>query len=420
LQAVYTRSITSPSAGGRVTGRAGSNSYTALYAHDRGEGLVVIPGAENSDFALQDFASDVGVLSVRHDIGLSSVSFLGTAREIGGDAHNAVFGPDVRLQLRPTEVVEAQALWSDSKTPNRPDLATEWDGRSLSDNAMLARWSHGARTNDFFVQAQRFGTEFRADEGFIPQVGYRELYVEGGYTIRPQKQFFTRVRFWGIGTYDDAVSDGHVLVRHGGVGFGADGKWNSFTRLEINHDQIESGGKMFDRFRPRLELQASPSRKISDFSLDTYFGQEIDFDNNRRGTGLTSTASVSLHAGDHLELAPSYRVRWIDVDDAALGSGRLFLAQVDRLRATYSFSARASVRLIGQYQVTTRDPSLYTFAVSDKSARFDSSALVAYKLNWQTVTYLGYGDNRMLNDTDSKLVPGGRQIFAKVSYAIQQ
>ena len=75
------------------------------------------------------------------------------------------------------------------------------------------------------------------------------------------------------------------------------------------------------------------------------------------------------------------------------------------------------MRLIGQYVQTRRDPSLYTFAVTSKDAKFSSSELFAYKLNWQTVLYTGYGDNRTFDQPTGRLEKSGNEAFAKVSYA---
>ena len=44
IQAVYTRTITAPSWGGRITGKAAGIRYTALVAEDDGGGSVVLPG----------------------------------------------------------------------------------------------------------------------------------------------------------------------------------------------------------------------------------------------------------------------------------------------------------------------------------------------------------------------------------------
>jgi len=40
-------------------------------------------------------------------------------------------------------------------------------------------------------------------------------------------------------------------------------------------------------------------------------------------------------------------------------------------------------------------------------------------LNWQSVLFVGYGDNRELSDL-SKLEKSSRQAFVKVSYALQR
>jgi hypothetical protein len=83
------------------------------------------------------------------------------------------------------------------------------------------------------------------------------------------------------------------------------------------------------------------------------------------------------------------------------------------------------VRVIGQYVTTDRDPTLYISAVEPHDKYFSGTGLFSYKLNWQSVLYLGYGDERAL-DTSQAVQPEhdrldkvGRQWFLKVSYAFQ-
>ncbi len=418
LQAVYTRTITSPRAGLRATGKVGSTAYTALVTQDRGHGEAILPGPQGSGNALQDFNSNVGIVRLRHDLGRSFVSLLATGRQVKPRGGNVVFGPDFQWRPRAADAVTGQALWSQSHTPNRPDLTSEWDGRDLSDHAALLSWSHNTRHVDWFAQGLDIGPEFRADDGFIPQVGYREGYFESGYTIRPEKAFLSRVRLWTI-EYYDAQTSGGSLNQRVSAGAGMDGRWNSFCRVELNLDHMRVGSLWLERFRPRIQLQAVPGRIVNQLSVDTYFGDEIDFDNAREGSGLTSVASGTLRPSDHLELRSDASLRWVDID-AAGRSRRLFTTQIERLRATWSFNARSFVRLIGQYVQTTSDTALYTFSVSAKEADFSSSALFAYKLNWQTVLYAGYGDNRTFAELSDRLEKSSRQAFAKVSYALQR
>jgi hypothetical protein len=149
-------------------------------------------------------------------------------------------------------------------------------------------------------------------------------------------------------------------------------------------------------------------------------GEEIDFANGREGSGTTLIGSATFRPTNHLELRCNASGRWLNVDDPVVGEGRLFVAQVERVRASYSFNSRCFVRLIGQYVQTTRDTSLYLFPVERKDASFNSSALFAYKINWQTVFYAGYGDDREFAVTSERLERGGRQAFAKISYALQR
>jgi hypothetical protein len=58
--------------------------------------------------------------------------------------------------------------------------------------------------------------------------------------------------------------------------------------------------------------------------------------------------------------------------------------------------------------------------VDAKDASFAGSALFAYKLNWQTVFYTGYGDTRTYTTFSDRLEPDSRQVFAKLSYAWQR
>ncbi|PYQ54222.1 MAG: hypothetical protein DMF78_06765 [Acidobacteria bacterium] len=84
-----------------------------------------------------------------------------------------------------------------------------------------------------------------------------------------------------------------------------------------------------------------------------------------------------------------------------------------------NFSARAFLRLIGQYVDTRRDAALYLSAIARRDASFTGSALFAFKLNWQTVLFLGYGDNRALSEQET-LERSDRQFFLKLSYALQR
>src|SRR5262249_4971841 len=102
-----------------------------------------------------------------------------------------------------------------------------------------------------------------------------------------------------------------------------------------------------------------------------------------------------------------------------VSGGRLYTATVERLKTVYSFSAKSILRVIGQYVTTNSNPALYGFPIDRHSGNFQGSLLYSYKLNWQTVLFLRYGDDRVITPLNA-LVRQDRSFFLKVSYALQR
>lgn len=413
IQAVYTRTITSPRWGLRSTGKFAGNAYTILVAQDRGGGLVILPSATGSGFADQEFSSTVAIARVRHDFGKSFVSLLATDRQIKGGAHNRVFGPDFQWKTQ-HDTITGQFLMSDSRTPNRPDLAGEWNGQTLRGHAGDLWYSHSSEIWDFFTEYRDFDDEFRADNGFIPQVGYRMNYVEGGRTFRPEKSFFSRVRAFAIAEYD-SEQDGTQLYRLLSFGVGTDGKYQSFNRWRYAYETIRAGDRLFKTHRILFNEQFSLNKTITQFGVDGWIGQQVDFANIRLGQGVSLNPFATIRPTNHLELRFSGGVRWLNESGR-----RLFTSQVERLRATYTFNSKMFLRTILENQRTNRNRDLYSVDVSQHDGSFASQLLFAYKLNWQTVLYAGYGDLREVTAEEARFEPMNRQFFVKVSYAFQR
>ena len=106
-------------------------------------------------------------------------------------------------------------------------------------------------------------------------------------------------------------------------------------------------------------MQFSPSRFLAQIESDGTLGQEIDFDNSRPGRGPTINLAATLRPTEHFELALLQNQQWLNVDDPAGVSRRLFVARVSRIKGTYTFTSRLFARAIAQYVSTDRDPTLY-------------------------------------------------------------
>jgi Domain of unknown function (DUF5916)/Carbohydrate family 9 binding domain-like len=416
IQAVYTRTITSPRWGLRSTGKLGESAYTLLVTEDRGGGLVILPGPDFSLFAPQDFRSIAAIGRVRHNFGSSFAGLLVTDREVNGGGHNRVFGPDLEWRPDPSNRITAQFLWSDTETPDRPDLAEQWDGRSLSGGAADLRWAYTERAPEGFLHYRELADGFRADNGFVPQVGFREGSGYAAWKFFPQG-FLTFVRPQVNSRYSE-TRDGSLIDTNTAPGVVFQGTRNLIGDVELNIGAARIGGTVYQRTNLFFLFQVDPSRRLSRVEIDGNVGEEYDFENGRVGDGVRLASVITVKPTDHLavELLGNHQTLDVKGDDGR--EGRLFTARIGRIKATYTFSARALLRLIGQWVETERDPSLYRFAVAREEGTFNGSALFAYRLNWQTVLFLGYGDDREIA-VNGDYARSGKSLFLKVSYAFQ-
>jgi hypothetical protein len=410
MQVAYTRTITSPRFGARATGKVGATAYTILATQDRGGGSTIIPGPYGSGFAPQDFKSYATIARVRHDFGSSFVGAVLTDREIDGGGHNRVVGPDFQWRPNDSNSITAQFLYSDTENPDRPDLSPAWNGEASTSHAFRAHWNHQKRTHDWYLGVRDIGENFRADLGFVPQVGYREIDGEFGLRFYYEGGWLRYLRPFVYATQQTDPND-DVSFRQLSIGVNGFGAKN--TQFGISHrpgetilipnedpDQVREPEQSYTTFF----VQFDPTRRIPRITLNARVGDQIEFGQGRVGTGYFFGLGATVRPHDRLDLQFTVNREWLDLDD----EGRLYTADVQRVRAQYSFSHRSLVRVIGQY---VEDRFL-----TESSGSFLGSVLYSYKLNWQTVFFAGYGDDRVLYEED-RLRRTGRSLFFKVSYA---
>jgi len=410
LQVAYTRTITSPRAGARATGKIGDTAYTLLTTQDRGGGLTIIPGPTRSGFAPLDAKSYATIGRARHDLGRGFIGAVLTDREIDGGGHNRVIGPDFQWRMA-RNTFTAQFLYSDTENPLRPQESSAWNGEKLSSHAFTGAWDYQTPKIDAGLGYTDLGDGFRADLGFLPQVGYRDLFGYFGRSYYPEH---SKVRFVrpSVVVEEQQDRDGDTIFRTVSLGVNGFGiKNTNFVVLLRAGEKIRVEDQLLEQNYVRVNYQFDPHRRVPRITLALRFGEQIDFDNAREGDGTSLSIGATVRPHDRLDLQLTTARDTLDV-----AGGRLFTARIERVRGQYSFSAKSLVRVIAQYVTTERDPSLYTFPVLRHSGSFLGSVLYSYKLNWQTVLFFGYGDDRVLDENEN-LQRTGRSLFFKVSYA---
>ena len=288
IQAVYTRTITSPLWGARITGKTGGTNYIALVGNDRGGGTVIIPGPVFSDAAPQDYESTVAILRVRQDLGDSFVGFLGTARVIDGadgGGYNYVVGGDFHWQAGADDVVNGQYLYSFSENPDRPGPLPRLDGPEavglrLDGARGPTRRGTGTGTSSY----EDFAPGFLADDGFVPQVGYREETAGLGYRFFPSG-FFSRLRpLAGANYTTDRNGDLISAALFPGRLLPGPVEPEGRDRLQLRGRRASTGQTLeFDQVV--WNLQASPSRIVPRLTFAGNYGEQPDVSNVRVGSG---------------------------------------------------------------------------------------------------------------------------------------
>src|SRR3984893_8075621 len=354
LQVVYTRTITSPRWGLRTTGRIGGTTYTLLATQDRGGGLTIIPGPIGSFFAPQDFKATDVIGRVRPDIGTSVVGagLPGPAVREGG--HNRVIGPDFQWRPNQSDSVTGELLYSNTENPNRPDLSSAWNGERSTSHALHADWNRLKQKYDA-----------SADLGFLPQVGYREINGSLGLRFFPDNKFarFVRPSVFVDQQYD---TDGNTIYRRTSPGIGISGAKNLFFGVVVHpSEQYRVGNALLSENYIDWQIQFDPSRRFTRIAFVGSAGDRIDFANGRVGRGATMNFQPTIRPHDKLTLEGNLSYEWLDI-----AGNRLYSANVERLKATYSFSAKSLVRIIGQYVSTDRNVALYTFPITAHDGAF--------------------------------------------------
>jgi hypothetical protein len=410
--AVYTRTIAAPDWGAKVTGKEGNHGGGLFFAKDAFTNLL-LPGSQGSSLTTIDEANVAGVLRYRHDLGKNAnFGALFTTRS-AGDYSNRVGGIDGYWRVTEADTLRGQLLTSSTEYPLEVQQEFEQKG-SLSDLAYFAQYTHSTRNWWWRASLEEAGEDFRADSGFMPRVGYQMGLAQLEHVWWPrddQKTWWTRI-FYG-GDYDrtEEVATGEVLEEELETWLGIGGPKQSYVNIDVGTRNRFFNGRSFDGEKfINLFGEFTPHKRIYT-SLQINAGDTIDFANTRPADRLRVQPHVRLRATRHLEVQLTHTNERLDVD-----GGRLFTANLTEMRAMYQFTTRMFVRALLQYTDIKRDPSLYTFSVEERSKLLFPQLLFSYKVNPQTVLFVGYSSTRIGSD-QIDVTEADRTLFVKIGYA---
>lgn len=429
FDAVYTRTIANPAWGGRFTGKEGRNAFGAVVAHDDPETdlTLLLPGPQDSSLVNLAGEFDVGILRYRRDMANHSTLGMVATSRIGDDYSNHVLGVDALIRLTDVDSLRYHLLGSQTEYPDSIVRAHDQPEGRFEDHAFSLSYKHASRDWGAKGGYEEIGPDFRADLGFVPQVGYSNAEVGAWRTWWPGS---TGMLSWvelGGNWKETKEDNGDLIERETSLSLQATGPMQSYGSLNAGTSERFYKQVRFDLESYGAFLQLNYEKDLY-LGLGVSTGRQIDYAFEpdpadptapaaRDGREFELSPSLRYNLGRHVRFDLSHDYRSLEIAD-----GVLFRANLTELRLIHQFNVRAFVRAIVQYGQVDRDLSLYPDC-DDGSCHLQSEEreaygqfLFSYKVNPRTALYLGYTDSAEA-ETNTSLVTTERSFFFKLGYA---
>ncbi len=415
INAIYTRSVTDPAWGVRATQRRDNFDGTVLMTRDDGGGLVLLPNTYGTGFALQNFKSTASFVRGRLQVQGATVGGLVTDRTLDNGAYNRVAGPDVVWFPTTEHRLRAQVLGS--WTTAQPASGSFVRGDVQSSHAALVDWAYNGPEWSQFLAMQHIGRDFRADNGFVAQNGFHNVYSETTRKFR---------NVWGFNEMSPYLfaeykvdPDGHVQYQQNNLGLKLGLPRNTTLLFEYRPNNlvaVRPGGGLRKRDQCFMGVESNPFPWFSRLYAEFAFGDRVDVANNRLGRGAFFTVQANIRP--HVRAEVEYRIDndFIDSLEPVEGSKRILAQRVQQVLAIWHFSARDSLRTIYQSTAIRRAPSLWERPVSARENSETISVVYGHRRGIGTSFYVGASFGRS-RDADAGVKSYSAEVFAKGSWA---
>jgi hypothetical protein len=253
---------------------------------------------------------------------------------------------------------------------------------------------------------------FRADTGFVPRVDVKrdEAGAEKVW-FGDQGAFFNRIL---AGAYGSRATDESGLLTD--TDFGPHIEMR-MPRQSFLFARYSRGSEFFDgvtydgQDRGELFFNARWTGSFTS-SVQGNFGDAVDHDNGGEGRLFHVVPGITWDFGRHLHLQLDHTYERLNVD-----GGTLYRANLTQARLVYQFTVRAFARAIVQRTAVDGQVDLYVDPETEAESRdLLTQFLFSYKVNPQTLAYIGYSDTRS-NEGGVDVTVNERGFFFKIGYA---
>jgi hypothetical protein len=391
IETVYTRQITDPIFGAKVSGKSGRFSYGLLSAYDMHpvESLWQIPdGGGAGGGGTRAFSN---IFRTKADVGQGSyVGFTLTDKELGAGNWSRLAGLDGQLRFKDHVFFSFQALGSKaSANGERTAVAPGLYGDLYYTNR---HWSLGA----YYAALH---PDFQASLGFVNRTDYRSAGAYASYTLYPDKSWLNQVQF--------RFQAGRR------IGYANGTTQDTWVRPQVQF-RLTEFNQVFVTYEAGLERFSDVDFKKQTLSVESQFtflswmpfnlvfetGDSINYDPEDAFLGYSNTYGVQL------TFKPSRRIQ-LGTDFSKqtfwrrAGGERLWDYNVARERVAYQLSKTLSFRVIVDYNFFYKEAF--------------GSFLASWVLRPGTVFFIGL-DNNYLRDAYGRFIRDNTSVFVKFSY----
>ena len=408
---VYTRNIADPDIGIKLTGKTDEHSYGLMLSDDKNTSLI-IPSNQGSLLVNLKDESKVAIGSYQLDIGnQNSLGLMATHRETD-DYQNSVLSLGGSYWFNQTDSVQYQLTHSNTLNSEFLQNAFHLDEQQ-TDTAYKVEFYRENRDYELFASVEEVGEDFRADLGFVTKSDYKKYQIGGGQTWYGDEE--SLLTSWEYETDWDKTyaQNGDTLEEEVELSVLLKSQLQSYLRVGlINRDEFYFNDFFLQNIA-YIQAGLSPTKDLK-VTLYSSLGNKIDYTNAQLGDSFEFEPAITWDVSDHLQLILSHQYSQLETDNQ-----RVFTANVTDLRAYYKFNMRSMLKLIVQFEDIDREQAAYYYPVHKRNREYGSQLVYSYKINSQTLFYLGYSDAGYQDDSLRHLEKDQRTFFTKFSYAWQ-
>jgi len=423
---VNTRNIADPDYGVKLTGKDGNHSYGLFSANDSQTNFIK-PGNLSSELVSLDEKSLSTALRYRFDysddLTIGAISTLRTS----DNYHNYVYGLDSKYKIDNSNAILLQALNSDSSYQTSIDNSST-SKKGISDQAYKIDFVHQSEYWNLTAGHQYIGKNFSADLGYMPKVDFVESSVElersfYGDDYDEDHSFWSEAKISSQWQIQHNI-DNQLIAKSIDTRFVIDGPLLSQFTLNLTHAEkvglrhnknissIDNNTTRFTENQLTFMTKFEPLPNLYS-SIEINIGDKIDYHNNRLGEAITLTGNITLNATKHLEFDLYFTYSQLEAD-----SRNVYNANLTDIRISYQFNVNSYLKLNVVYSdIDMNVDNNPHIEVSQTDKYLTSQLIYAYKLNPQTVFFLGYSDGSYQDDDFLSLRKEQKTFFTKISYA---